>query len=398
MRNRYAIVATILLVSADNLHAQKFPEGFEGELYYAPRIDLISSANGEALAVSPDGVLDEEVWSRASWHENKQSFRRLPASEVDFSISWAAVADAEFLYVAWKIRDDKKNTHEDDLCLAWMDDSIEIYVDMNNDGPTCPGPPNRNCYGSDDAQFIIGAERSSTDDGLVVGGLTGGDECILAGGPASQVIVGSVQLVPDEENYAGWRGEVAIRLNTDNSPNDKPYWSRPSTHQATIGFNLHAIDDDAEVDDHGNDHRQSWSSSEPNDVGAQSFRNPSVFGKLQFLNLNEPWEYPRAWVLPGDVNIDGDTNISDSVAMLNYLFTGTALEDCLYSEREDSDSLSEQGLAIVDFNDDNSLNIADAIGGLNSLFGAGQPHALGQECILRDGGPCGDICAAEDES
>ena len=46
---------------------------------------------------------------------------------------------------------------------------------------------------------------------------------------------------------------------------------------------------------------------------------------------------------------------------------------------------------MVDFNGDGSNNIADPVAGLNSLFGGGGPHVLGEGCATVEG-DCQDIC------
>ncbi len=63
----------------------------------------------------------------------------------------------------------------------------------------------------------------------------------------------------------------------------------------------------------------------------------------------------------GDGNVDGGVDISDSIHILQGLFTGGAVIDCLDS---------------ADFNDDSSVDISDAISILNYLFlGGVEPWA-----------------------
>ena len=54
--------------------------------------------------------------------------------------------------------------------------------------------------------------------------------------------------------------------------------------------------------------------------------------------------------------------------------------------------LTPAGLAVLDFNGDESSNIADAVGGLNFLFASGNPHTLGQGCTNVQG--CDALCDA----
>jgi len=62
-----------------------------------------------------------------------------------------------------------------------------------------------------------------------------------------------------------------------------------------------------------------------------------------------------------DCNVDGATNIADSVYILAFLFSGGAAPDC-----EDA----------CDSNDDGALNIADAVAALGVLFPSGPPPVL----------------------
>lgn len=122
-----------------------------------------------------------------------------------------------------------------------------------------------------------------------------------------------------------------------------------------------------------------------------SFENPDEAGRPQLILLgpdgSELSEKTSATILkPGDANGDGGFNISDPVALLNFLFAGGALPDCFIegdSDPADPDpvNLTEAGLAILDFNGDGGSNIADAVGALNFLFGGGaQAHVLGEGC------------------
>ena len=45
---------------------------------------------------------------------------------------------------------------------------------------------------------------------------------------------------------------------------------------------------------------------------------------------------------------------------------------------------------MLDYNDDGGVNIADALGALNRLFGTGDPHELGESCTPIAG--CEDAC------
>jgi hypothetical protein len=62
----------------------------------------------------------------------------------------------------------------------------------------------------------------------------------------------------------------------------------------------------------------------------------------------------------GDVNSDGSLDVSDTVALLSWLFSGARTPPCLEA---------------ADFNNDHSLDLADPVSGLNYLFRGGPPPA-----------------------
>ena len=71
--------------------------------------------------------------------------------------------------------------------------------------------------------------------------------------------------------------------------------------------------------------------------------------------VDEPERFRR-----GDVNADGDINVTDAVALLDYLFLSGTAPPC----RKAADSL-----------DDGTVNLSDAVGILISLFGGRGPLA-----------------------
>ncbi len=94
---------------------------------------------------------------------------------------------------------------------------------------------------------------------------------------------------------------------------------------------------------------------------------------------------------PGDVNFDGNVNISDPVTALNFLFGGQTLAECYATVDGVVVTLTEAGLAVLDWNGDGSHNIADAVASLGSQFGGGVGHALGSDCVTLEG-TCTDNC------
>jgi hypothetical protein len=171
---RFAVLDLLGLLAATALLAQgdPFPEAVDGELYYAPRIDLLQPR----LSIQLDGVLDEEAWRRAWFEEMNGTLETAPDAAADTGFRWAAVADAEYLYVAVEVTDDIKQAGTDGhaICDVWQDDSFEVYIDANNDGPDCAAAT-ANCYRSDDAQYTIGRQNADTAGGdpdlLQMGGL-----------------------------------------------------------------------------------------------------------------------------------------------------------------------------------------------------------------------------------
>jgi len=92
------------------------------------------------------------------------------------------------------------------------------------------------------------------------------------------------------------------------------------------------------------------------------------------------------WQRPGDANQDRRLDVSDVVALLRYLFAGTALP--LPCEGE---SLRSGGnRLLLDLNGDAALDIADPVYLLAYLFGSGAPPALGTACVRIEG--CRNVC------
>ena len=91
---------------------------------------------------------------------------------------------------------------------------------------------------------------------------------------------------------------------------------------------------------------------------------------------------------PGDVNLDGAVNIADPVALLNYLFAGGFLDDCLL---DGGGVLSPAGVKILDWNGDGQVNITDAVAELGCLFAGGRPHDLGEDCVCCES-TCPETC------
>ncbi len=137
----------------------------------------------------------------------------------------------------------------------------------------------------------------------------------------------------------------------------------------------------------------------------QSFEHPDELGRPQLIllgpdgsDLRAVEETPSANMKPGDVNADGEFNISDPVRQLNYLFTGAEISPCFIVGGADpadpnSLTLTEAGRAALDFNGDGRSDITDAVSALNFLFrGGGAPApVLGVDCVDVPG-TCDSTC------
>ena len=266
------------------LHAQDFPAGDPGKIYYAVRIDQIPAEMGGPLTVELDGDLGDDVWSRTDWqgwsHSIGSPLGDLGAApEDDLDVEWAAAADDEFLYVAWRVTDEVPIKGESFGCDVWRDDSVELYIDSLNDGPECEAPA---CYGDDDSQITIGYDNVDNlgDPALLqFGGLAGVAHTCDFSGPAPEIATGAVL---DFEEGGGWQAEIAIPLQTDGNNDDgTPTWDIDASHGTVIGFNLHANDDDIGGD---RDHKLVWSAKE---VEESAWYNPGSAGKLVFTDLGE---------------------------------------------------------------------------------------------------------------
>jgi hypothetical protein len=309
------VAASLALLLGPVLLAQApFPPGFDGELYFAARIDLVPAAEGGPYTVTLDGSLNDPVWQRAAFQtvntflDSGQPAEIDPATD-DWDMIFATCADPDYLYIAWKIVDDTLVVNEQTACNVWQDDSIEVYIDALNNGPNCT-EATTSCYAADDIQITVGADQIGREPGnpeqLDCPDGTPVEECLKFGGvgaagacdfgpPAPEVAKGVVVELevgdltgPNAdfgEGKAGWQGEIAIALNTLGNANDgTPMWEITPDSQACIGFSMQGNDDDgAAILDR--DHKLAWAKRE---VAESAWRNPGVFGKLTFFDPTKP--------------------------------------------------------------------------------------------------------------
>ncbi|MBN1443436.1 MAG: hypothetical protein JXA90_12065, partial [Planctomycetes bacterium] len=130
------------------------------------------------------------------------------------------------------------------------------------------------------------------------------------------------------------------------------------------------------VDPHGDP--DAW--GDPSSWRASSF----AFGSP---GVDESSPEPMGWQLPGDLNQDGELNISDPVALLAHLFLGRArVLPC-----DDGSSLLSPGnLSLLDSNGDAGVDLSDAVHLLGFLFLGGPVPARGAQCTVIPG--CPDVC------
>ena len=99
---------------------------------------------------------------------------------------------------------------------------------------------------------------------------------------------------------------------------------------------------------------------------------------------------PGIALVPGDANLDGALNLSDPVALLNALFAGVPLSECMM----DGDSLTAIAVLSLDWQGDGGVNLSGGVAALDFLFGGGVAHALGEGCQLIEGEGCDATCDA----
>ena len=208
---------------------------------------------GFPYTVKLDGNLDD--WpSVVSWHKVPCTRGTQPApDDKDASYEFACVADADFLYVAFKVYDDTKVVDENTGCDVWKDDSVEVYIDGGNE--------KAKAYDANDSQVTIGRDNIGGDiNKPKLGGCVGALQGPTTGAKAAVV----------DTDY-GWAVEAALPFAT---------WKITPKDGLVIGFNTHLNDDD---DKGERDHKLIWSEK---DIADSSWSDPSVFGELKFVRTD----------------------------------------------------------------------------------------------------------------
>ncbi len=82
-----------------------------------------------------DGISNESIWSKTSWHPIDQRWLGEPYSDEDFSGRYKLTWDDNALYVLAEITDDVLfDQYHDPLKLWWDDDCVEVFIDEENSG------------------------------------------------------------------------------------------------------------------------------------------------------------------------------------------------------------------------------------------------------------------------
>lgn len=234
------------------------PEGEFGETYYAPF----------PVQIKLDGSFND--WDAVPQVTLSQGVGR-PA------VTFAAAADAEYLYLFADVIDDNiiSGEHGADY---WNEDSVEFYLNGTGDltltsyrdGVAQLTFPPINAALEDHAEAVIAGVRGETMEAQVFTTLTD----------------------------RGWAVEVAVPL-------ENSVWSITPTHEGQLGFQVHLNG----ASTLNRDTKLSWSNR---DNGDQSHQNPSVFATLIFHEVsNEPivtGEYFFASSLADDGSIDDFEN------------------------------------------------------------------------------------------
>ena len=209
--------------------------------------------------VQLDGKLDELSWKVAPWHRMTSKDGTVPApNDKGASLEFATAADEEFIYIAVRVTDDKLQSGEDRACDVWKDDSVELYIDAENDKAVT--------YAAHHAQITVGADViGQKADAAISANLIGGCVGVTQGPRTGTIATG-------EKTADGWNVEIAIPLENDG-------WEIELADGKKIGFNIHYNDDDNGVD---RDFKLIWSAEEVK-LGEASWQNPSRFAELQFV-------------------------------------------------------------------------------------------------------------------
>ena len=93
--------------------------------------------------------------------------------------------------------------------------------------------------------------------------------------------------------------------------------------------------------------------------------------------------------IPGDSNADGIRDISDPLALFNFLFLGGGVDPCYNNPAA---GLTNTGFEILNFNGDGGIDLSDGVADLSHQFLGGPGHARGSECLDVGDDACTSRC------
>lgn len=257
----FLILSLFLLTYAQAALAQNVrpiaPEGEFGETYYAPF----------PVQIKLDGSFND--WDAVPQVTLSQGVGR-PA------VTFAAAADAEYLYLFADVIDDNiiSGEHGADY---WNEDSVEFYLNGT-------GNPALTSYQDGVAQLTFPPLNASQDPA----------DAIISGVRGDTMDAQVFTVITDR----GWAIEAAVPL-------ENSVWSVTPAHEGQLGFQVHLNG----ASTLNRDTKLSWSNR---DNGDQAHMNPSVFGTLIFHEVSaEPivtGEYFFASELAEDGSLDDFEN------------------------------------------------------------------------------------------
>jgi beta-glucosidase-like glycosyl hydrolase len=194
-----------------------------------------------------------------------------PSVQGGTSLTFAAAADDQFLYLMGNVNDSKiiSGQHETNY---WNEDSVEFYINAAGDlGLTS--------YKDGVAQITIPPLNMGR-----------APEDVVLGGIQVEMTDAQVVVVETDDGYAL---EVAVPLQNG-------FWSIYREHGSVIGFQAH-LNGASEAD---RNLKAIWSAA---DMGDFSYQNPSVFGQLVFFEIGQESvvaDVPEPTPVPTFVPID----------------------------------------------------------------------------------------------
>lgn len=100
-----------------------------------PKIDTKYQAYKSEKPIEINGIADEPVWEKSTWHYLNQNWIGNYPDSSDFHGRFKLSWDTDFLYVLAEIYDDSlSDTHSDPFSQYWDDDCLEIFVDEDASG------------------------------------------------------------------------------------------------------------------------------------------------------------------------------------------------------------------------------------------------------------------------